>query len=155
MSPEEVELIRADARHFPDPLQYFQFLDKYARWDDSKRRRETWRECVTRVMAFFRRQPQLAAVDGETWGRLEEGLYHHRASPAMRIVQMAGPSLDRCNSGAFNCCYVAVDDLVVFSEVLYLLMQGCGVGFSVGLPASYGSMELGLSTTNWIGGPTW
>ena len=40
-----------------------------------------------------------------------------------------------------------------------LLLAGCddnaGVGFSVGLPASYGSVELGLNTSTWIGGPTW
>lgn len=128
---ERYRLVADDARHFPSALQYFQFIDKYARWRDDVRRRETWRECCDRVIGFFRKQPQLAAVTPAEWSRLDDGLYNHRASPAMRVVQMAGPALDRCNTGVFNCCYTACDDLLVFSEVLYLLMQGCGVGFSV------------------------
>jgi ribonucleoside-diphosphate reductase alpha chain len=123
--------VEEDAAHFPTPLGYFQFLDKYARWNEAEFRRETWRECCGRVLGFFRKQPQLAAVTEEEWQLLEDAMYRHRASPAMRVVQMAGPSLDRCQSGAFNCCYVACDDLQAFVETLYLLMQGCGVGYSV------------------------
>lgn len=131
VDPEQELLIAADAKHFPAPLQYFQFLDKYARWDEEKLRRETWRECCDRVMQFFRTRPQLAVVPEEVWGRLDRAFYNHHASPAMRIVQMAGPALERCNVGAFNCCYTPVDSLDAFVETLYLLMNGCGVGFSV------------------------
>lgn len=131
LTPERIQIVKDDAKHFPSALQYFQFIDKYARWDDSKGRRETWRECCHRSMNFFRKQPQLAAVTEAEWQMLDVAMYEHKAMPAMRIVQMAGPALDRCPSGAFNCCYVACDNLVVFSETLYLLMQGCGVGFSV------------------------
>jgi ribonucleoside-triphosphate reductase len=131
VDPEAEARITADAEHFKSPLEYFQFLDKYARWDDTKKRRETWRECCDRVLGYFRRQPQLAALREDEWAALGEAMYARRVSPAMRIVQMAGPTLDRCNTGAFNCWTVAVDDLVVFPEVLYLLMQGGGVGFSV------------------------
>ncbi len=130
-NPALTAIINEDAKHFPSPLQYLQFLDKYARWDDTQKRRETWRECCTRVMAFFKKQPQLTPITESEWEELDSAMYNQQASPAMRVVQMAGPSLDRCNTGAFNCSYVACDDLVVFSETLYLLMQGCGVGFSV------------------------
>ncbi len=130
--PEVEPRIAEDAAHFPSPLQYFQFVDKYARWREADRRRETWSECCDRVMGFFRTRPQLASklTEGE-WGLLREAMFRREASPAMRIVQMAGPALERCNTGAFNCCYVACDDLAMFPEALYLLMQGCGVGFSV------------------------
>ncbi len=124
-------MISEDAKHFPSPLQYFQFLDKYARWDDEKKRRETWRECVDRVMNFFKKQPQLSPITRDEWNRIDEAIYTMQVSPAMRIVQMAGPALDRCGSGAFNCCAIGCNALEVFSEALYLLMQGCGVGFSV------------------------
>lgn len=123
--------VEEDAARFPTPLQYFQFLDKYARWNESAGRRETWRECCDRVMGWFRSRPQLAAVTPAEWGWLDDGLFGMRASCAMRIVQMAGPTLDRCNTGAFNCAYVSLDCLDSFVEMLYLLMQGCGVGFSV------------------------
>lgn len=129
--PEAAELIREDAEHFPSPLQYFQFVDKYSRWNPKARRRETWSECCDRVFDFLKSRRQLLAVRAEEWLELRQALYEHRASPAMRLVQMAGPALERCNAGAFNCCYIAVDCFDAFVESLYLLMQGCGVGFSV------------------------
>jgi ribonucleoside-triphosphate reductase len=131
VDPADAAAVAEDAKHFPTPAQYFQFLDKYARWNEAKGRRETWRECVDRVMAFFREQPQLRAVDDETWRELDDGLFQLQALPAMRVLQMAGPALSRCNVGAFNCSYLAVDCIEVFREALYILMAGGGVGFSV------------------------
>lgn len=125
------DAIREDAGRFTSSLQYFQFLDKYARWDETRKRRETWRECCDRVMRFFRSRPQLEAITPAEWDAMDSYLYGRKASPAMRIVQMAGAPLERCNAGAFNCSYVAIDSLVAFPESLYLLMQGSGVGFSV------------------------
>ena len=49
----------------------------------------------------------------------------------MRIIQMAGPALERDNVGAYNCAYTAIDNLDAFSEILYILMQGTGIGYSV------------------------
>lgn len=129
--PGAAGAVAEDAAAFPTPLQYFQFLDKYARWSPERGRRETWRECCDRVMGWFRKQPQLAAVTPGEWEWLDGGLYGRRASCAMRVIQMAGPALDRCNTGAFNCSYLEVDCIDAFVETLYLLMQGCGVGFSV------------------------
>jgi len=129
--PEIVKLIQEDAKHFPSPLQYFQFLDKYARWDEVKKRRETWRECCDRVMGFFRKQPKLQCLRDDEWQMLDDALYNLQASCAMRVVQMAGPALERENLCSFNCSYLAVDCLEAFPEALYLLMQGSGVGFSV------------------------
>ena len=51
--------------------------------------------------------------------------------PSMRIIQMAGPALERDNVGAYNCAYSAIDSLNAFSEILYILMQGTGIGYSV------------------------
>ncbi len=48
----------------------------------------------------------------------------------MRILQMAGPALQRCNVGAYNCSYAPTDSLFSFAELLYILMQGTGAGFS-------------------------
>ncbi len=53
------------------------------------------------------------------------------ALPSMRIVQMAGPALERCNVGAYNCSYLPIDGWEAFGELLYVLMQGTGCGFSV------------------------
>jgi len=53
------------------------------------------------------------------------------SSPSMRLIQMAGPSLDRCQTGVYNCSFQFLRSPTDMAEELYLLMQGCGVGFSV------------------------
>ncbi len=132
INPEDEAAVLEDARHFPTPLQYFQFVSKYARWNDSKGRRETWRECCDRVMNFFRTRPQLKdKVREEEWQELDQSFFELQALPALRIVQMAGPALERCNVGGYNCSFSCVDSLEAFDESLYILMQGTGYGFSV------------------------
>lgn len=131
IDPADQALIDEDAKHFPTPLQYYQFISKYARWNPIMGRRETWRECVDRVMAYFKSRPQLKPITEQEWKELDDGLYSLAATPAMRVIQMAGPALLRCEVGAFNCSYTVIDCLEAFSEVLYILMQGAGVGFSV------------------------
>jgi ribonucleoside-triphosphate reductase len=51
--------------------------------------------------------------------------------PSMRCMMTAGPALDRCNVGAYNCAYLPVDSPRSFDEAMYILMCGTGVGFSV------------------------
>jgi ribonucleotide reductase class II len=128
-SPELQALVTEDQRHFPTDLQYYQFVSKFARWRGT--RRETWHEaCHERVMPWlFARVPGLLS-DAECQS-LTKAVYDLEVSPAMRVVQMAGPALDRCNVGVYNCAYMPVDDVRSFQEFLYILMQGTGVGFSV------------------------
>lgn len=130
-APEEVEAIAGDVAIFGNDLRYYQFLSKYARWRDDKGRRETWRECVDRVLGFFRSRPKLSVIPDYIWAELDAGLYNHRAACASRILQMAGPALERCNVGAYNCAFQDMDCLEAFAELLYVLMQGTGEGFSV------------------------
>jgi len=124
--------VQEDAKHFPNPIQYYQFISKFARWREEDGRRETWREACTRVMDFFKRQPHLSAViTDDEWNELDTYLYEQKASCAMRVLQMAGPALDRCNVGVYNCSYLPIVDWFSFAELLYILMQGTGAGFSV------------------------
>lgn len=92
--------------HFPTDIQAYQFMSKFSRWRETDRRRETWRETVfERVMPWFRRvlvKYGCELADAE-WSMLEDSMYHLQAGPAMRVVQMAGPALDRCEMGAYNC----------------------------------------------------
>lgn len=103
VDPATAALIAADVAHFGSDLRYYQFLSKYARWNEEAGRRETWREACWRVIGFMRGQPQLAPVNESVWTELEQGLYDHEATCAMRVLQMAGPALERCNVGAYNC----------------------------------------------------
>lgn len=131
ISSEEAELIAKDVAHFNSDLRYYQFLSKYSRWNEKAKRRETWRESCDRVMNFMKSRPQLKAIKEDIWQELDEGLYNHEATCALRVLQMAGPALERCNMGAYNCTALDINCLEAFSETLYILMQGCGVGFSV------------------------
>lgn len=131
--PEVAKQVVADQHHFPTDLQYYQFLSKFSRWNDVEKRRETWRETVyERVCPWlFRRKEAVGKLTPAEQQELMDAMYNMEASPAMRVVQMAGPALDRCNVGAYNCAYAPLDSPFAFSELLYILMQGTGQGFSV------------------------
>jgi len=133
--PEDEKRIKADARHFDTTAQRFQHLDKYARWDEEKGRRETFEESVDRVITFLKRYVDShaagALIPGDTWRQLRDAIIAGEACTSMRVMQMAGPALDRCVTGAYNCTFCGISDLDYLHEMLYLLMQGCGCGFSV------------------------
>lgn len=112
-------------------IQEFQRLDKYARFMPELGRRETWQETVSdRVLPFFRDHKGFK-LPPAMWAELEQGLLDKDAFPSMRVIQMAGPALERCEVGAFNCAAVALDSVASFAELLYVLMQGTGCSFSV------------------------
>lgn len=119
-----------DRKHFPNPISYYQFLSKFARYNDAAGRRETWREACDRVMGWFKSLPRAALTEAE-WAMLDASLFRHETCCAMRVVQMAGPALERCHVGAYNCAYTSITDLKSFAEFLYVLMAGGGCGFSV------------------------
>jgi ribonucleoside-triphosphate reductase (thioredoxin) len=118
---------------FVSPIQQVQYADKYARWRDDLQRRETWNETVDRVMTFFERAvPNAKLAYGETtWHELRSSLFHLKALPSMRALQMAGPAAERENLCLYNCAMRAIDSFEAFAEILYVLMQGTGCSFSV------------------------
>lgn len=119
--------------HFPADLQIYQLMSKFSKWRESDRRRETWKELVfERVCPWlFDRKEAKFTLTPQEKQELSEAMYNLEVSPAMRVVQMAGPALDRCNVGAYNCAYSPTEDIFSFPEMLYILMQGTGQGFSV------------------------
>lgn len=132
--PAEVQArVQADQKHFPTDLQYYQFMSKFSKWKEEDRRRETWKEATyERVLPWLLSIPQVRGkLTQAEQQELGDAMYNLEASPAMRVVQMAGPALDRCNVGAYNCSYQPITDLFSFPEMLYILMQGTGSGFSV------------------------
>lgn len=123
-------------KHFLGPnshAQLFQAFDKFARFIPEKGRRELWPESVARVISFFRKHAESNGfpIPEKTWEQLAVGLLDLKASPAMRCVQMAGPALERCHVGVYNCAFQFLKCPKDMAEELYVLMQGTGVGFSV------------------------
>jgi ribonucleoside-triphosphate reductase len=132
VSPELAEIINRDIkRYFKTPLQAYQFYSKFARWREQDKRRETWSECNERTFKWFATLPQYHLLSDSEVAWLKQHMLSLSASPALRVVQMAGPALERDHIGAYNCTAAPIIDLFSFAEALYILMQGCGFGFSV------------------------
>jgi ribonucleoside-diphosphate reductase alpha chain len=118
------------------PTLYQQFIHKsrYARWLWDENRREAWDETVARYFDFF--EDHLSdtvnyRLDADTRRELEESVLSLKTMPSMRCMMTAGEALKRENVAGYNCSYVAVDNPRSFDEILYILMNGTGVGFSV------------------------
>ena len=112
--------------------QYQQFIHKsrYARWLESEGRRETWRETVQRYIDFFIDRGQLDKDSTETQ-EIYNAIYNLEVMPSMRCMMTAGEALKRDNVAGFNCSYLHIDHVRAFDELMYVLMCGTGVGFSV------------------------
>ena len=118
----------------PTKYQEFIHLSRYSRWLPKEGRRETWRETVTRYFDFFQehlKQSCKYSLDKSLREELEDAVIHLEIMPSMRCLMTAGEALKRENIAGYNCSYVAVDRPQAFDEILYVLMNGTGVGFSV------------------------
>ena len=106
-------------------------ISRYARYLDDKGRRETWSETVSRYINFFNDKfPDEFTASGANI-ELFEAIYNLDVMPSMRSVMSAGKALDRDNVAGFNCAYTAIDNIRCFDEIMYILMCGTGMGFSV------------------------
>ena len=114
-------------QHLPTQLQQFIHKSRYGRWLDAVARRETWPETVARYVDFFaKRFPDTYPRD-----EIYNAILNLEVMPSMRALMTAGPALDKDEMAGFNCSFVAVDHPRAFDEILYILMCGTGVGFSV------------------------
>ncbi|HIK67477.1 MAG TPA: ribonucleoside-triphosphate reductase [Flavobacteriales bacterium] len=118
------------------PTEYQQFihLSRYARWDYDKGRRETWDETVERYFDFFTEhlaEKHNYTLDNGQRVELEDAVRELDVMPSMRCLMTAGPALKKENVAGYNCSYIKIDHQRSFDEILYVLMNGTGVGFSV------------------------
>ena len=101
---------------------------KYAKFIPAKNRRETWQELVTRNKEMHQTKfPQLKDEIEEAY----KLVYDKKVLPSMRSLQFAGKPIALNNSRIFNCSFLPIDDWRAFSEIMFLLLSGCGVGYSV------------------------
>ena len=117
-------------QYLENPVQKFQFFDKYSRFNWDLGRRETWKETVDRAVDYL---AELAdgRLDADTFTRIRRAVLEMKAAPSMRLLAMAGESARRNNIGIYNCSYLPVDSIDSYVEALLISMNGCGVGFSV------------------------
>jgi ribonucleoside-diphosphate reductase alpha chain len=101
---------------------------KYAKYLPEQKRRETWQELVTRNMNMhIKTYPHLEKEIRENYMYV----YKKQVLPSMRSMQFAGKSIEISPNRIYNCAYAPVDDWRVFSEIMFLLLGGTGVGYSV------------------------
>tara|TARA_R110000782_G_scaffold61136_4_gene126116 strand:+ start:749 stop:2611 length:1863 start_codon:yes stop_codon:yes gene_type:complete len=99
---------------------------RYARYLPEESRRETWEETVDRYINFFSDK-----LDKKTAAELRSSIIDMKVMPSMRSLMTAGKALERDNVAGFNCSYIPIDNQRSFDELMYILLCGTGVGFSV------------------------
>lgn len=121
------------AVELPSVYQSIIHRSRYSRYLDEENRRENWEETVNRLVDFIIKK---TGSDYDGTGIINEIEDIHRAvlnlevMPSMRLMMSAGEAVERDNIAAYNCSYLAVNNKRSFSEALYILMNGTGVGFS-------------------------
>ncbi len=112
-----------------DIFSQFIYKRTYSRYIDLKNRREKWEETVDRYFNFFR--PRVPKHLLDTFEKTKQYVLDHKVMPSMRCLWAAGEALETDNIAGYNCAALNVDKIEVFSEFLYILMNGVGCGFSV------------------------
>tara|TARA_B100000214_G_scaffold172183_1_gene123772 strand:+ start:10379 stop:12238 length:1860 start_codon:yes stop_codon:yes gene_type:complete len=109
-----------------DAYQQYIHKSRYARYLPEEERRETWRETITRYIKYWGDK-----LTDEERVEIFQAINKLEVMPSMRALMTAGPALDRDNMAGFNCSYIAIDSPRSFDEMMYVLMCGTGVGYSV------------------------
>lgn len=118
----------------PTLYQDFIHLSRYSRWIEEEGRRETWEETVSRYFDFFIEHLSEECnykVKKNEAEELKNNILDLNVMPSMRALMTAGEALYRDNIAGYNCAYVSAGRVRAFDEILYVLMCGTGVGFSV------------------------
>jgi ribonucleoside-diphosphate reductase alpha chain len=122
------------SNYLPTEYQSFIHMSRYSRWLEDEGRRESWSETVNRLISFFKKHIDNnydGVIKKKEWNDLEEAILSLQVMPSMRALMTSGDALDRENVAGYNCSYIPIDSPRAFDEVLYILMNGTGVGFSV------------------------
>jgi ribonucleoside-triphosphate reductase len=109
-----------------DAYQQYIHKSRYARYLPQEERRETWKETITRYIKYWGDK-----LNDDERVEIFQAIHKLEVMPSMRALMTAGPALDRDNMAGFNCSYIAIDSPRSFDEMMYVLMCGTGVGYSV------------------------
>ncbi len=129
-----------------DVLSQIVVYNKYAKYRKDLSRRETWDEIIDRYVAMMLKkycgeetelQFKNKTVNVEKGSLAEQiivnaqYLYDKKVLPSMRALQFAGPATEKNETRVYNCSFAPIDDYRAFSEIMFLLLSGCGCGYSV------------------------
>lgn len=129
--PKKVkDLAQKSKEYFQDSLGEFIYYRTYSRWIPDEQRRETWIETVDRYIDFMR-ETLGNKITKEKYNEIRDYILNQKTMPSMRLMWAAGKATKATNVATYNCSYIAPRRLKDFAEIMYLLMCGAGVGFSV------------------------
>ena len=123
------KLAAGSKKYFRNALGEFVYYRTYSRWIDEQGRRETWIETVDRYITFMKERVGNKLKDSE-YKEIREAILNQQAIPSMRLLQFAGPAARRTNVCGYNCSYIAPESFQDMSEIMYVSMNGTGIGFS-------------------------
>ncbi len=128
------------AKHGISGISDYIAMSKYARYREDLGRRELWPEAAKRVFDMHRNR-FAAILTNEAFGldrtlgqlidTAEEAVRDRKALPSMRSMQFGGDAIEVNNARMYNCTFGHIDNVRKFSQALWLLLSGTGVGFSV------------------------
>jgi len=115
---------------FETMFQEFIYVRSYSRWREKEKRRESWDETVSRYCDYIKKKLGDKVTEKERKD-VFNAIYNLEVMPSMRALWSAGKAADVENLSFYNCAFTTITKLKDFSEILYVLMNGCGLGFSV------------------------
>jgi ribonucleoside-triphosphate reductase len=115
---------------FKNAAAEFVYYRTYSKWNPEQNRRETWPETVDRVVNFLKEE-RGDLVPPKVFKKIKENMLNFSVLPSMRLVWAAGEAARQSHTTIYNCSFIPVDSILAFSECLYILCCGTGVGFSV------------------------
>ena len=122
------------SNQLPTTYQQFIHASRYARFVEEHKRRESWGETVTRYFDFMQehlKENNKYNLPKDLRTELEDAVLSLSIMPSMRALMTAGNALKRDHTAGYNCSYIPINDVRSFDEVMYILLCGTGVGFSV------------------------
>jgi ribonucleoside-triphosphate reductase len=124
------KLMEESSKYFSNPYSEFIFYRSYSRWNEQEGRRETWIESVNRYFDFMKENLGGKLKEAE-YNELKEAVLTMQIVPSMRLMWGAGSAARKSNAVAYNCSFIAPVTPRDISEIMFLSMSGCGVGYSV------------------------
>ncbi len=129
--PDEVRQLAAESKqYFRNQLAEFVYYSTYSKWLPGEGRRETWVETVSRYVDFMRQNLGDKLKPAE-YSEIQQAILKMEALGSMRLLWAAGPAAAATHVCAYNCSFIAPTRWQDFAEIMYVLMCGTGVGFSV------------------------
>ncbi len=130
ISPEFRKKVQESAKYFATPYNEFIYYRTYSKWVPEIGRRETWVETVDRFMAYMKENLGKKMTAGE-YSEVREGILDQSVCASQRLLWSAGDACRKTNVCAYNCSYLAPTQWQDLGEIMYVLMCGAGLGFSV------------------------